>query len=148
MTDLGARLNRTELDAFLHRGIVARLACLDAAGWPYNVPIWHQWDGERFWVIGARNAVWVRYLRHDPRVSLCIDEPESLTRVVCQGSARLVEGPSTSGAWTPIAEQMAVRYLGADALAGYESATNGLERWLFAIDIRRLLTWRGTGRTE
>lgn len=48
MTDPGARLTAAKRDAFLELSITARLACLDDAGWPYNVPVWHHWDGERF----------------------------------------------------------------------------------------------------
>ena len=148
MTDPGFRLTANELADFLALGITARLACLDSDAWPYNVPVWHQWDGEHFWVIGARDARWVHYIQADPRVCLCIDEPESLTRVIGQGRAQVVEGPSLSGRWETIARHMAVRYLGEDALADYESASRGYERWLVRIETRRLLSWRGAGRSE
>lgn len=43
------RLAADELDAFLAEGHIARLACLDRAGWPSVVPVWHDWDGRGFW---------------------------------------------------------------------------------------------------
>jgi hypothetical protein len=147
-SDLGNRLAGQTLDDFLALPITTRLSCLDERGWPYAVPLWHQWDGERFWVIGARHAAWVRHLAREPRVALCIDEPETLRRVLCQGVATIVEGPSATGTWQAIASQMAARYLGPDAVAGYETATTGLERWLVGIEIDRLLTWHGPGRSE
>jgi hypothetical protein len=147
-TDIGSRMRDGELDEFLALGITARLSCLDERGWPYTVPVWHQWDGERFWVIGVKGAVWVRYLQAVPMVALCVDEPETLRRVLCQGVATTVEGPSVDGQWPAIALKMAERYLGADAVAEYETATAGLARWLVRIDVDRLLTWRGPGRGE
>lgn len=146
--DTGSRLRDGELEEFLALGITARLSCLDERGWPYTVPVWHQWDGEVFWVIGVKGASWVRYLQASPMVALCIDEPETLRRVLCQGIAATVEGPSATGEWTAIARRMAGRYLGAEQVAGYETATAGLERWLVRIDVDRLLTWRGPGRSE
>lgn len=145
---IGIPLRGRELDAFLDLGITARLSCLDDRGWPYTVPVWHEWDGERFWVIGARGAAWVRYLRAAPSVALCVDEPETLRRVLCQGLAKVVEGPSVDGMWVPIARRMAARYLGPDAVPGYEAATAGLERWLVRIEVERLLTWHGPGRAD
>jgi hypothetical protein len=147
-TDIGASMRGSELDEFLALGITARLSCLDERGWPYTVPVWHQWDGERFWVIGVKGAAWVRHLQASPMVALCVDEPETLRRVLCQGVAAIVEGPSADGAWPAIARRMAERYLGADGVAGYETATAGLARWLVRIDVDRLLTWRGPGRSE
>lgn len=147
-SDPGAPLTPQELDAFLHQGITARLACLDPRGWPYAVPLWHHWDGERFWIIGTEHATWVRFLTAQPRAALVIDDPPTLTRVLCQGTARHVEGPSTAGQWTDIARAMAVRYFGVEALPEYERNTAGLVRWLFAIEPDRLVSWRGPGRTE
>ena len=57
--DPGAKLSSTELDAYLQLGLTARMACLDDRGWPYAVPVWHQWDGERFWIIASERAKWV-----------------------------------------------------------------------------------------
>jgi nitroimidazol reductase NimA-like FMN-containing flavoprotein (pyridoxamine 5'-phosphate oxidase superfamily) len=146
--DIGANLTPSELDAYLERGLTARLACLDERGWPYVVPVWHQWDGERFWVIASERAKWVRYLQEAPRVALTIDEPETVTRVLCQGTARYVEGPSLDGAWVAIALKMAVRYLGEEAIPEYVKNTAGMRRWLFAIDVERLVSWQGAGTTN
>jgi hypothetical protein len=146
--DLGNALSPDERDRFLARDITTRLACLDDRSWPYAVPVWHQWDGERFWIIASRHAKWVSYLQRSPAVALVIDEPETVTRVLCQGTARYVEGPSVEGRWVPIALQMAERYLGADQIETYQRNTAGMERWLFAIDVDRLLSWRGAGLTN
>lgn len=144
----GQSMTGLALDQFLNEGIVARLACLDSEGWPYNVPVWHEWDGAAFWVIAAEGAAWATYLRADPRVALCIDDPPTLSRVLCQGRAVLVEEATDQGRWNAIARNMAARYLGEDAVAGYETSSAGVRRILFRIEPRRFVTWRGPGRSE
>ncbi len=146
--DPGAKLSAIELDAYLEQGLTARMACLDDRGWPYAVPIWHQWDGQRFWVIGSERAKWVPYLLKSPRVALTIDDPDPVTRVLCQGSARCVEGPSLAGDWVAIALNMAARYLGEDGILEYQQNTAHMARWLFAIDVDRMVSWRGAGLTN
>ncbi|MEA2513086.1 MAG: hypothetical protein QOJ59_2573 [Thermomicrobiales bacterium] len=146
--DIGRPLHGDELHRFLALGLVARLACLDSDGWPYNVPVWHEWDGNGFWVIAAKGAAWARFLTDDPRVALTVDEPETLRRVLCQGTAAHTEGPIAYGRWNAIARQMAARYLGSDGVAAYEANTAGLERWLFRIEPRLLVGWHGPGRAD
>lgn len=147
-TSTGTPLSNNELHAFLTTGTTARLACVDERGWPYVVPVWHQWDGERFWIIGAERAIWVEHVRRSPRIALTIDEPKTVTRVLCQGTARYVEGPVHEGEWVDIARQMAGRYLGLDAIEQYDKETAGYARWLFAVDIDRLVSWQGQGTTD
>ena len=47
-------LERDEVDEFLAEGRIARLGCLDAEGWPYVVPVWHEWNDDAFWVVGRK----------------------------------------------------------------------------------------------
>jgi nitroimidazol reductase NimA-like FMN-containing flavoprotein (pyridoxamine 5'-phosphate oxidase superfamily) len=140
------RLPPEELAAFLARPLLCRLACLDDAGWPYVVPTWYEWDGAGFWIVPRKRSAWAAYLAADPRVSLSIDE-ESGRRVVCQGTARLVEEPNIGGRWVAIGRRMAVRYRG-EAGAAYLEATLDQERWLFYVEPRRLVTWNGAGWHE
>ena len=66
-------LAQDEVDEFLAEGRIARLACLDADGWPYVVPVWHEWDGSAFWLVAREPTdlaapVFLRHplnLRHD-----------------------------------------------------------------------------------
>ncbi|MDQ4058627.1 MAG: pyridoxamine 5'-phosphate oxidase family protein, partial [Actinomycetota bacterium] len=56
------RLHQDELEAFLAEGRIARLGCLDADGWPYVVPVWHEWDGDGFFVIPRMKSAWAQFL--------------------------------------------------------------------------------------
>lgn len=141
------RLRQEEIDAFLVGPVLCRLACLDDQGWPYVVPTWFEWDGAAFWLVPRARAAWAAYLVAEPRVALCIDDAATGRRVVCRGTARLVEEPNVGGRWVEIARRMAVRYRGAEG-AAYLEATRDQPRWLFAVAPARLVTWRGTGWHE
>jgi nitroimidazol reductase NimA-like FMN-containing flavoprotein (pyridoxamine 5'-phosphate oxidase superfamily) len=136
------RLERDELDGFLSEGHLARLACLDGDGWPYVVPVWHEWDGQGFWVIPRMKSAWAAYLRDSPRCAVTVDETGTLRKVIVQGEARLIEEPNVGGRWVEIAERMSVRYLGENG-PKYLEPTLNKKRWLFNIDPVRLWTWQG-----
>ncbi len=140
------RMSTEEREAFLALPLLCRLACLDRQGWPYVVPVWFEWDGAGFWIVPRKRSAWADYLAADPRVALSIDD-DAGRRVVCQGTARLVEEPNTGGQWVEIARRMAVRYRG-EAGAAYLEATLDQERWLFRVEPQRLVTWNGGGWHE
>jgi hypothetical protein len=141
----GRPLAPDELAEFLAQGHVARLACLTFEGWPYNVPVWFDWDGVRFWIVGAPHSAWADHIAADSRVSLCIDDPPTLRRVICQGHARLEEGPTVNGRWVPYGRRMSARYLGA-AAAAYDREMADFAGSLIAVTPVRLITWQGPGR--
>lgn len=137
-------MSRDELEAFLARGHVMRLACLDETGHPYVVPVWHEWSDGRFWVIPRARSAWARYLERDPRVAFVVDVVETLEKVIGKGEAELVERPNTGGRWVEIATRMAVRYLGPNG-PEYLEPTLGQPRWLFSITPTEIRTWQGVG---
>ena len=141
------RMTVAEVDAFLARPLNAHLACHDATGWPYVVPVWFEWDSAGFWIIPRARSAWAGYLKAEPRVALAIDDPQTGARVICQGSADLIEEPNIGGRWVAIGERLAVRYRG-EAGRAYLQATLNQPRWLFYIRPQRLITWNGAGWHE
>lgn len=135
-------LEREEFERFLGEGHIARLACLDADGWPYVVPCWHEWDGDGFYVIPREKSAWAAYLRDEPRCALTIDEGGTLRKVIAQCEAELVEQPNVGGEWVAIAERMSVRYLGENG-PKYLEPTLDKRRWLFRLEPVQLWTWQG-----
>ena len=136
------RLKQEELDAFLSEGHLARLACLDENGWPYLVPVWHEWDGDGFWVIPRQKSAWASHLKNDPRCAITVDESGTLRKVIAQGEAKLIEEPNVGGRWVTIAERMSVRYLGENG-PKYLEPTLDKKRWLFYIEPHHLWSWQG-----
>ena len=71
----GARLalEASELDAFLARERVCRLATVGRSGAPHVSPVWFVWDGEALWINSiVRTQRW-RDLENDPRASAVVD---------------------------------------------------------------------------
>jgi hypothetical protein len=135
-------LEAEEFDAFLAEGKVARLACLDLNGWPYVVPLWHEWDGDAFWVVPRKKSNWAEFLAKDPRCAITVDEEGALRKVIAQCEAEMVEGPNLGGQWVQVAERMSVRYLGPNGVK-YLEPTLDKERWLFKLTPVRMWTWQG-----
>lgn len=135
-------LNSGEVAAFLDEPIFARLATLDAEGWPYVVPVWQEWSDGRFWVIGRRKSQWAINLAADDRCAVTVDEDGTQRKVVAQCRAQLVEEPNVGGRWVEIARRMSVRYLGEHG-PDYLEPTLGWSRWLFALNPVRVWTWQG-----
>ncbi|MEJ7800913.1 MAG: pyridoxamine 5'-phosphate oxidase family protein [Ilumatobacter sp.] len=135
-------LEREEFDAFLAEDHLARLGCNDLEGWPYVVPIWHEWSENSFWVVPRRKSAWAEYLRNEPRCALTIDEPGALRKVIAQCEAECVEEANVGGAWVPIAERMSTRYLGPNG-PKYLEPTLDKERWLFRLRPVKMWTWQG-----
>ena len=133
-----------EVEAFLSLGINMYLACLTPDGSPYVTVCWHEWQDGYFWIIPRQRSRWAEYLESDPRVSLVVEQPNTLAKVRCRGQAELVERPNIGGQWVPIATRMSVRYLGENGPTYLES-TMKQPRWLFRIKPERFETWQGVG---
>ena len=125
-----------------------KLAHLKSDGWPMVVPLWYQWDGEAFLVVGRKRSEWVEDLRRDPRCAVCIEElaHPRIRKVLAQCTAEIVEGPAVGegSQWVPVADEMAARYTGPDGPEQLKMSW-GWERYLVRLVPRdgRLLTWQG-----
>lgn len=143
-----------EIDDFL-RGPdsrwILKLGVLKEDGWPAVVPMWYQWDGKAFQVVGRKRSTWVEDLKRDPRCAICIEEKElpphgGNRKVLAQCTATIVEGPvvAEGSRWVEVAHSMAVRYAGEEGGKGLETSY-GWERYLVRLDPRdgKLTTWQG-----
>lgn len=142
-----APLTKEEMDAFLAKGVVARLATVKADGAPYVVPLWHEWDGENLWLVPRNKSVFIQHIKREPRVCVSIAlETNPYTRVTIQGVAEVVEGPVDSqggtARWVPIARRMATRYLGPHG-PEYLEPTMDRPRYLVKIVPTKITTWEG-----
>src|SRR5574341_1541335 len=89
----------------------ASLATLMPDGQPQVTPVWCDFDGTHVLVNSARNRVKDRNMRHDPRVSLAIIDPDNPYRYL-EVRGRVVE-VTEDGADAHI-DKMAKKYLGQD----------------------------------
>ncbi len=140
----GSALSEEELREFLAGAWICKLGTLTADGYPYITPVWYEYDGEGFVIIGRERAAWVEHIRGDPRVGLCIDDPDGThTRVLVQGRGEIVEGPSARGPWLPVARRMATRYMGGASGSAYMEQTLDFPRYTIRVRPEKLTTWRG-----
>ena len=89
----------------------ANLATLMPDGSPQVTPVWCDFDGRHVLVNSAQGRRKDRNMRHDPRVSLSIVDPDNPYRYV-EVRGRVVE-VTTDGADAHI-DKMAKKYLGVD----------------------------------
>jgi PPOX class probable F420-dependent enzyme len=135
-------LNKAQLDEFLKGGrLLMKLATLTPSGDPYVVPVWYEYDGTCFFVVGRPKNRWVAHLRQDPRVSACIDTCEApYTRVLVQGTAEILDDHYR---WTGL--QRAIDYLGKERGRQYFQETKDIPRVLIRIRPSSIVSWSGGG---
>jgi PPOX class probable F420-dependent enzyme len=141
----GSALSDEELRELLAGPWICRLGTLTDEGYPAVNPVWYEYDGEGYIIIGRERSTWVSHIRRDGRVGLCIDDPNGAhARVLVRGRAEIVEGPSVRGPWLPIARRMAARYMGAEGGGAYMERTLDFPRYTVRIHPEQTTTWRGS----
>lgn len=142
-------LGPDEIARFLAEPWNARLATVDAEGWPHLTPVWYEYEAAALTlvVVGRERAAWVGHLRADPRVAFHVadDVHAEHTRVLVQGRAEIVEGPVAPSASPRLAEltrRLSLRYLGPDG-PRYAERTLDRPRVLVRIVPRLWTTWTG-----
>lgn len=131
-------------DEFLALGVNMYLGCLRPNGRPYVTVCWHEWRDGCFWVVPRQRSAWAEYLVESPPVSFVIEKPQTLGKVIGDGTAELVERPNIGGAWVSVAQRMSARYLGENG-PKYLEPTMLQPRWLFRIRPTSMRTWQGVG---
>jgi PPOX class probable F420-dependent enzyme len=137
----GRALTREELHEFLTQtSIFAKVGTIGPDGWPAVNPSWYEYDGESFWLITKELAGFCQNMGRDPRVTLCIDNPEPpYKRVIVRGRAEFVAAD-----WVEMGRRMVLRYLGSKGMDYFE-ATLELPRVLVRIRPELVSTWNGGG---
>ena len=140
------RMTSSERDTFLtERGILMRVATVDAEGAPYVTPIWFAYEEGRVWFTPRKRSAWLAHLRRDPRVALCIDEqPLPYRKLVVRGRAQLVHDVGQDDVWRERYRRIARRYIDDEAAEAYIQATIAEARALFSLDLAsaQVQTWR------
>ncbi len=125
-----------------------KLAFLKEDGWPMVVPLWYQWDGEAFYVVGRKRSGWVHDLARNPQCAICIEETAHprIRKVLAQCTAEIVEGPAKGegSKWVPVADEMATRYTGPSGPEQLKASWDW-DRYLVRLVPRdgKLVTWQG-----
>ena len=144
----GGPLSPAELDEFLAEPLLLKLACMRPDGWPYVVPLWYAWVEQKLYVVGRQRAVWVGYLRSEPRVGVLIDEEARRhRRVQMTATATVVDGPVPRAQggerWRSLDHLLAARYMSDAEGRAYAELTANRPRFLVEITPVQITTWRG-----
>lgn len=125
-----AKIPEDYLDLF-SKPAVASLATLMPDGQPQVSPVWCDLDGRHVLVNSAHGRQKEKNIQHDPRVSLCMTDPENPYRYL-EIRGRVVE-ITEQGADDHI-DKMAKKYLGKDK---YPFRQPGEVRIIFKIEPER-----------
>ena len=104
--------------ALIDRPLIAALTTLTATGAPHTTPVWITRDGDELLVNTAVGRAKTRNVERDPRVSICIVDPDdtmnvlavegTVTEVTTEGADELIDalslkytGNATFGARVP-----------------------------------------------
>jgi len=135
-------LTADEIDELLSGDAVARLATLDAEGFPHIPPRWFIWVEEAFYMTSIADRPHLRRLARNPRAGICGDielperedgqRPNRQVRAV--GNADLL--PDTDGIWT---RRITEKYVRGPMAAHRITARSGDERTAIRLRPRTIV---------
>ena len=140
------QLSSSEQTEFLNTpGILMRIACVRPNGSPLVTPIWFIDHNSAIYFTPRAQSEWFACLRHDLRVSLCIDEQNlPYRKVIVEGAAELVHDLGQDDAWRDLYRDIARRYVPPDAAEAYVRNTIDQERALYRLPLDKAIvkSWR------
>jgi hypothetical protein len=98
--------------------------------------------------VARERAVWIPYIRHQPRVGVLIDEEARRhRRVQMTATAVVVEGPTRRAArserWRQLGLLLSARYMADEQGRAYAELTAERPRFLVQITPQQVTSWRG-----
>lgn len=141
-------LSKKEIDEFLSRPLLAKIATLLEDGSPYVNPVWFLWEGEAVLLGGRKgfggvSAKWVENLERDPRIAVLIDTEEyPYTRVLIIGKAEIQDPPPSN--WQETDMRMTIKYVGGEEAKRYTSTLPTLPGARIRIRPKKIWSWRGS----
>jgi nitroimidazol reductase NimA-like FMN-containing flavoprotein (pyridoxamine 5'-phosphate oxidase superfamily) len=143
-------MSKDEIDSFLKRPLVARVATNRKDGYPHVSPLWYHWDGEYLYLIlghGERPRHHITNLRGNDKVTALIDRdvrPETKTLFAAQavsirGRAKLLTDEKTQ---VDIVTKLLERYgFGGAVQAVLEDGKPGMNRVIARIKPDKIIAW-------
>ena len=71
------RLSDSEVEALLAADVPARVATLDAEGYPHVTPLWFVWADGAFHMTSFAGKPHLRRLASNPRAGVCVDAEDT-----------------------------------------------------------------------
>lgn len=109
-------------------------------GSPHVTPIWFVLDGDELLFNTSKQSLKGRALRHDPRISICVDDDRPpFSFVIIKGEATLVEELGELRKWAAI---IGGRYMGADRAEEYGERNGVPTECLVRVRITKVVAER------
>jgi PPOX class probable F420-dependent enzyme len=139
-------LSQAEIDEYLNRRILARMATQRADGYPHLTPIWFVWENGTFLHTLGAGRVHLANLARDPRMSLVIDEDYRLAEglaagarsITVRGDAQLSQDPDLV---LDVTYKALVKYLGEDDAKIYTEPIMAEGRTIVTMTPTAWVTW-------
>jgi PPOX class probable F420-dependent enzyme len=139
-------LSQAEIDEYLNRRILARMATQRADGYPHLTPIWFVWENGTFLHTLGAGRVHLANLARDPRMSLVIDEDYRLAEglaagarsITVRGDAQLSQDPDLV---LDVTYKALVKYLGEDDAKVYTEPIMAEGRTIVTMTPTAWVTW-------
>jgi PPOX class probable F420-dependent enzyme len=130
-------LSKEEIKAFLRQPNVAVVATVGRGGEPHAVPTWYEYDdGQIVLHMGLRSRKY-RNLRHNDRVSICVDTKTApYQAVIVYGRASLEVGTDDERS-----RRMAIAYLGERVGNAYADSVAGERLVIARVRPERIVSW-------
>lgn len=133
-----------EVQAFLARPLLGRLATASPDGQPHVVPVWFLLEDGFVWVSSFQSTRKVIDLERNPKCAIVVDIEqgrEALTAVVIEGRAELIRAPFAEVRQR--AQRIYAKYLGAEGALAPEPQgwLDSPENLLIKITPTRVKTW-------
>lgn len=143
-------MSKEEIDLFLNKPLVARVATIRKDGYPHVTPLWYYWDGRDFYLIlgaGERPRHHIANLRGNNKITVVVDtdtRPETKTlfeaqAVSIRGRAQLMTDEKTQ---VDIVSKLIGRYgFGSAVQAVLEDGKPGKNRVVVKIRPEKIIAW-------
>ncbi|MFZ5808407.1 MAG: pyridoxamine 5'-phosphate oxidase family protein [Chloroflexota bacterium] len=140
-------MTKLEIDNFLSKPIIARLATVGNNLQPHVVPVWYLWKDESLWITLDQTSKKYKNLLSNPRCAVTIDESLGGLRfmaVIMEGEAEIITGPKVAVLNQVI--EIYTRYLGKEAVLCHtpqQMLTNG-QHALLKLKPEKIISWDDT----
>ncbi len=133
-----------EVQEFLSRPLLARLATASLDAQPHVVPVWFLWEDDAVWVSSYRSTRKIGDLERNPKCAIVIDVEQGqgqVSAVMIEGTAELVSVPR--GETRARIERVYIKYLGPQGVLAPDpqSWLDSEENLLIKITPKRIKTW-------
>lgn len=136
------QMTAADIRTFLLAGPrTGKLATVRADGRPHIAPIWFDLDGDTVIFTTWHTTVKAANIRHDPRVSLCVDDEQPpYAFVLIDGTATLIDDLDALKLW---ATRIAGRYMGPDLAQSYGTRNAVPGELLVRVSVTRMIGQSG-----